>query len=345
MKKSFLFATALFASASMMAATIQVEPGENTIKDALATAQAGDVLELSTGNYTEWSSYIQDKAITIKAAEGAKPVVALYAWRITTDFELDGLTINNVSKDNYLLRTGGDVAGTITIKNCTLNNKREDTTNPTPYIYLSSNTVGTLVIDNCVFSDNDKADGAIVYGSSAKVTNFTMTNSTAYNQAGELAVRLGAVTNATVDHCTLYNCGTRPIYLNGVTTCDVKNCAVVAPEAVSVYCIATYGGTVQNCLYYNLDAPRSTSATVTGCINADPQFTDAAHADFSFTKDSPLYNAATDETCIGDPRWAPKNDPTAIEQVENGKSIKRVENGQLIIIRDGVRYNGLGNRL
>ncbi len=337
MKKHLLSLCALACAVFANAAVIQVAPGENTIEAALATASAGDVLELSTGNYTEWHSQTITTAVTIKAAEGASPVVGLYAWRINTDFEMDGLTISNVSSDNYLLRTGGNVAGTIAFKNCTLNNQAA-----TPFIYLSSNSVSTLTIDNCVFTGTTKDQGGIVYAGSATVTNFSMTNSTAYNIAGELAVWVNGCTTALVDHCTFYNCGTRAVYINGsLSSCVVKNCAVVAPAEAAAYCIATYGGTVENCLYYNLNAPRSSSATVTACINEDPAFVDAANADFHFAATSPLYKAATDGTSIGDPRWAPAEegpeeegvvtvDLSTFQQI-NTPVVANLANGELTI--------------
>lgn len=310
MKKHLLSALALAVAMCANATVIQVAPGENTIEAALATAAAGDVLELTTGNYTEWHSQTITTPITIKAAEGATPVVALYKWQFTTDFEMDGLTVSNVSSDNYLLRTGGNVAGTIALKNCTFANQA-----PTPFLYLSSNTVGTITIDNCIFTGTTKNQGGIIYAGSATVTNFSMTNSTAYNIAGELAVWMGNCTNALVDHCTLYNCGTRPIYIGGtLSSCVVKNCITTMPAAPESnnYCIATYGGTVENCLYYNLNAPRS-GATVTGCINADPLFVDAANADFHLGAGSPAIAAATDGTSIGDPRWAPAGETPSEE--------------------------------
>lgn len=313
MKKHLFSFFALACAICANAAVIQVAPGENTIEAALATASAGDVLELSTGTYTEWHSQTLSIPVTIKAAEGAAPVVGLYAWRINADFEMDGLTVSNVSQDNYLLRTGGNVAGTIALKNCTFSNQA-----PTPFIYLSSNSVGTLTIDNCVFANCTKDQGGIIYAGSATVTNFSMTNSTAYNIAGELAVWVNGCATALVDHCTFYNCGTRALYINGtLTSCVVKNCVIAASETGANYCVATYGGTVENCLYYNLNAPRSSSATITGCINADPAFVDAANADFHFATTSPLYKAATDGTSIGDPRWAPAEEGPGDDPDEN----------------------------
>lgn len=302
MKKIYsLLAAALVAMAANAAVT-PVSPGENTIATAFAAAAAGDVLELSDGTYTEWGSITIDKAITFRAAEGATPDVRINVIRIAADFAAEGITFSNLSTDNYLLRTGGNVSGTISLTGCTLANQA-----PTPYIYLSSNSVETLTIDGCLFSDCAKNQGAIIYGTSATVTNFSMTNSTAYNCAGELTVWVANCTNAVVDHCTFYNCGSRVLYISGgsLISCAVSNCIVANPEMAENYCLATYAGTVDNCLYFNTNAPRSSSATITGCINADPLFADAANADFTLQPSSPAIDAATDGTSLGDPRWFP----------------------------------------
>lgn len=308
MKKVLLFVAALFCCSFVaQAATVQVAAGEKALLAAVTAASAGDVLELGTGTFTEWDAITLEKQLTIKAAEGAKPVVKIYSFKFSAGSEgsvIDGLEVENLSNDNYLFRTGGNVAGSLTFKNCVMHNKKAETTNPTPYFYLSSNTVETLTIDNCIFTDNDKTEGAIVYGSSATVTNFNMTNSTAYNMPNELAVRLENLTNAYVDHCTFYNCGTRVLYLKGMTTSLIQNCIVANPVATSNYCIASYAGDVKNVMYYNTNAPRSGS-TNTDCVNADPKFKDAANADFTLMEGSPALTAGTDGKAIGDPRWAP----------------------------------------
>lgn len=318
MKKLFLFVAAICASAALNAATITLEPGENKIGDAMATLADGDVIELQTGTYTEWSTLEFSTKVTLKAAEGATPIVQPNVIKIKNDFEANGITFINLSKDNYLLRTGADVAGTIAIKNCNLELNAE-VTNPVPYIYLSSNTVGTLVIDNCTFAPNAKTEGPIVYGLTP-VTNFTMTNSTAVACGGtDLAVYMSKLTNAVVDHCTFYNCGARVLYLKGdaMTSCTVSNCIVANAALVDQYCVATYGGTVDNVLYYNTKAPRSSDATVNGCINEDPMFVDAANGNFKLAVGSPAIAAGKDGKNIGDLRWGNEEDIPSFESLED----------------------------
>ena len=77
MKRFFLFASCALLSVMMMnAETKNVSPGSSTIAAAVKNAAAGDVLVLTNGTYTE-SSVKPTVAITIKAADGAQPVVTL----------------------------------------------------------------------------------------------------------------------------------------------------------------------------------------------------------------------------------------------------------------------------
>jgi len=331
MKKIFTFIAAMATCVSMLATTYTPAPGENVISPLVSGLADGDSIVLSTGTYTEWNSMTFSTKVTIIAAPDAQPVLHWYAIKMSNDFEINGIEMHNVSGDNNLLRTGANVTGTIAIKNCSFSLNAVVTT-ATPFIYLSSNSVGNLIIDNCVFNANSKDQGAIIYGTSATIGNFSMTNCTA-NGAGagyDLAVWVGTCTTAYVDHCTFYNCGTRAIYIatnNSLTSCLVQNCILSNPAAGSNYCIATYAGDVKNCMYYNLNAPRSSNATVTSCVNADPLFVNAANGDFTLSASSPALAAGTDGKAIGDPRWAPQG-PSTLAEALAGKTIRRALNDQ-----------------
>lgn len=306
MKKVLLFVAALFCCSFVaQAATVQVAAGEKALLAAVTAASAGDVLELGTGTFTEWDSFILDKQLTIKAAEGASPIVKIYSIKIQAPLELDGLQIENLSSDNYLLRVYENVAGTVAFKNCHFTNQA-----PTAFLVIKdSKTLDNLLIDNCVFDGAKKTDdlGGFIYAPAGIVSNFTLTNSTFMNNdKQDCGIWMQHVANAYVDHCTFYNCGTRVLYLTESTPAPylVQNCIVYNPTATSNYCVAVYAGDVKNVMYYNTNAPRSGS-TNTDCVNADPKFKDAANADFTLMEGSPALTAGTDGKAIGDPRWAP----------------------------------------
>src|SRR4051812_38713335 len=62
----------LLIAAPAHAATISVAPGGN-LSAAYNGAQSGDVIQLTTGSYGDWSTPSGSKAITVRAAAGTKP--------------------------------------------------------------------------------------------------------------------------------------------------------------------------------------------------------------------------------------------------------------------------------
>ena len=70
MRKLFTLIAAIFVAFAVNAATVQVAPGNNGIKNAVLAATAGDVIELSSGIYYEEGNFDFNKSLTIMAAEG-----------------------------------------------------------------------------------------------------------------------------------------------------------------------------------------------------------------------------------------------------------------------------------
>jgi parallel beta-helix repeat protein len=118
-----LLAVAIIASAALAfplaataAATINVGPGSTykTIQSAVTAASAGDIILVQTGTYSE--NVVVDKAITIKAASGATPVVDAGgkgpAFRVRAAATIDGFTVRNSGTSNsaiYVSGTGATV--------------------------------------------------------------------------------------------------------------------------------------------------------------------------------------------------------------------------------------------
>lgn len=211
---------------------------------------------------------------------------------------------------SYAIFSNSD-AKNISIKNCSFDYEGEAQT----ICFDENTTVGSLTIDGCLFTTGNATSQKdfILEARYTAMTDFTLTNSTVMNAGIEGSERAFYCipTNALVDHCTFYNCGVHNVYISGenLTTCQVKNCISVSPVELGDYCIKTYAGTVENCLYYNIGAPRSSDAEVIDCINADPLFVDAANGDLALQAGSPAIGAATDGTNLGDPRWTPKPKP------------------------------------
>ncbi|MCQ2341976.1 MAG: DUF4957 domain-containing protein [Paludibacteraceae bacterium] len=300
MKKIFLFVAALCATIALNATVFTLEPGENVISAAVASAQAGDVIELTgdhSNEYTESGSFIVDKAITLRAAIGTTPLVHMPKIKMNAAFAVEGIEFYGYSDYLFRCETGGDFE--ISFKNCVIHD------NPAYFIYISSGqTINALTIDGCIFYNNSKEENAVVNGSGT-IGNFVFKNSTVYNISGKYALRIQHYTTATIDHCTFYNCGERPILMaeNDHTAAAVSNVVVANPSEVTSYCIATYAGTVDNCVYYNTGSGAHSGPTVTNLTKADPKFINAAEGNFNWASDSPLKGTATDGSNIGDPRW------------------------------------------
>lgn len=303
MKKVFLFVAALCATIALNAKTITLEPGEDKIMAAIEEAEDGDVIELTgdaENEYTEWNTIRLDKALTIKAADGATPVVHMPKFCPNGgDFVIDGVEVYGF--DNYLFRTeeGGDFS--VTFKNCTFRN------NESRFYYLSEGqTVNAVTIDNCIIKNFTASENTVIYGLGT-IKSFEMKNTTIFNCSGPYPIRVYSSEHILIDHCTIYNVGKQALRLvensRGTSDVLVSNTVVASPTEQTDYAYYIYNGAVKNCVYYNTGSYRSDNATAENLVNADPKFVNAAEGNFNFTSDSPLKGTAIGGGNIGDPRW------------------------------------------
>ena len=97
MKKIFFFLAALMLSFTAQAAVVNAHPngGEaGVLSWFLSQTNAGDTLLLADGEYIQPSSMTFDKeGLVVKAAEGAKPVIALTDEGGWTTMKVDASTI------------------------------------------------------------------------------------------------------------------------------------------------------------------------------------------------------------------------------------------------------------
>ncbi len=113
----FLLSTALLCATAIHAVTINVTPGSGTLRTAVTNAAAGDVLILTDGEYNESSSIKPTVALTIQAAEGAKPVLKLSSrLEIKADFALKGVTIKSTT--DVIRCVTADAHYNLTISDC-----------------------------------------------------------------------------------------------------------------------------------------------------------------------------------------------------------------------------------
>ena len=320
MKRTILFLTcALLCAVTLNAATINVAPGSGTIKTAVATASAGDILLLSDGEYSE-SSVKPTVGIAIQAAEGAKPVVILTSrFEVSADFSIQGVTIQ--SSGEAVRMVPGSSPYDVIIRDCELSGcpsyfiRAYNTEQESPYI-------NQLTVDNCLFrmggGEANSARGIAATKIPVQIGSLRIRNSTfdggpngtgriIYLHSGDENNVIPLQGSLEIDHCTFYNStDTRGVYLANIQGSHVTNCIFMNTEERSgAVSFALYGSDskIENSLSCNAPLKLSTGAKSVACINRNPYFVDANAGNFQLYKNSPAVGAGTDESTLGDPRW------------------------------------------
>lgn len=318
MKKIQLLFAALACSFAMQAAVINCQPAGD-IAWYYGQAQPGDTLLMADGVYDEAYTMDFDKeGVVLKAAEGAKPVIALTGeWTtigLYASTTFDGIGFDGMNKCYYPISAYGSDAGTYTFKNCEF----------TGWMYWAisnhyeSNThVDNVLIENCLF--HDAAGSAIYFNDDAPTgehacANFEMKNSTLYNLVEDEYVGVihvssrseatGEQNKVVIDHITMYDCTTPD--LGGITIrkssdLSITNSIVAYSTNTDQYAFYIYGGKVENTIHYNGKA--KSGPTYTGCLTSDPLFVYPEGGNFNLRPGSPALGAATDGLNIGDTRW------------------------------------------
>ncbi len=329
MKKLFLLVPAILLALTANAIT----PGTKALYNAYNAAQAGSTIVLEAGTYDETDRLIFTKDMTIMAAEGAEVIVKTHKDNQIKEgakvkfigIKFDG---SEMGSYEYFIRSYDATDGKeLRFEKC------EMTGFAAQYLVNAAGAARTLdsvIINDCKCIGNSHDAIYIGAGSDTKETakGIIVKNSTFANFSN-LSHSVIEVDNygstktpnieVTVDHCTFYNnptsaSGYADIRVYKSTKVAISNCIFAHPEAYArcgTYC---YGGTIDNCLSYNLTSGtkghRADDINLSTCLpNADPLFTDAANGDFTLAGNyitgevSPARGAATDGSDLGDPRW------------------------------------------
>ena len=327
--KNNLFALCclVLCAVTLHAATVNVSPGTETIKTAVSKASAGDVLVLADGEYNE-SSVKPTVALTIKAADGANPVINMTSrFEVKADFTLEGIQINSTAE--AIRMVPGAAVYNVIARNCELSG--------CPSYFIRAYTmdqeapyIDKLTVENCIFhmperqnigTDDEISSRAVASPKMPQqMKNLLVQNSTfigegingtgriIYIHPGPKIEELRSIEGSVeIDHCTFYNCGdTRGVYLANIDNSHVTNCIFMNPTEISgAVSFAVYGSNsyVKNCLSYNAPVKIGTGASQEKCIGRNPYFVDAATGNFQLFKNSPAINVGTDHSTLGDPRW------------------------------------------
>lgn len=319
MNRYILSIFSLLCAAALHAATINVNPGSGTLKTAVTNAAAGDILILADGEYSE-SSVRPTVALTIKAADGTKPVVKLSSrFEVKTAFTIQGVTIESTGE--AIRMVPGSSPYDVTVKDCKLSGcpsyfiRAYNTDQTSPYI-------DKLTIDNCLFlmgSDAaNSARGIAATKTPLQVKSLLIRNSTfnggtqgtgrmIYLHSGNEDTAIPLEGTCLIDHCTFYNStDTRGVYLANINGAHVTNCIFMNTEERSgAVSYALYGANskIENSLCCNAPIKLSSGAVQNNCINRNPYFVDANAGNFQLCKNSPAVGIATDGSNLGDPRW------------------------------------------
>ena len=318
MKRLSLFFAILASCFTVQAAVINCQPAGD-LSWYYGQAQPGDTLLMADGIYDEAYTMTFDKeGIVLKAAEGAKPVIALTgAWttiELLASTTFDGITFDGTNVCYYPISAFGSDAGTYAFKNCEF----------TGWMYWAisnhyeANThVDNVLIENCLF--HDAAGSAIYFNDDAPTgehacANFEMKNSTLYNLVEDEYVGVihvssrseatGAQNKVVIDHITMYDCTTPS--LGGITIrkssdLSITNSIIAYSTNTDQYAFYIYGGKVENTIYFN--GKNKSGPTYTGCLTSDPLFVYPEGGNFNLRPGSPALGAGTDGQDIGDTRW------------------------------------------
>ena len=287
MRNTFLSLCIIACAGVLHAATINVTPGSGTLKTAITNADAGDVLVLVDGTYTESSTLRPAVPLTIRAAENTKPVLSLASRiEIKADFTLQGLTIHSTA--DVLRMVTADALFDVTIDNCLFLLGAETNTARTIYANDVPQQLRNISITDCTFDGGVNGTGRFIY----------------LYGGSDLTPISG---NARIDHCTFYNStDTRGVYPANLDGTQITNCIFMNPEErENTNSFAVYGANsyVHNCLAFNAPVKVGTGGSQADCIARNPYFVDPDNGNFQLFANSPAVHAGTDGSTLGDPRW------------------------------------------
>ncbi|MBQ6983609.1 MAG: DUF4957 domain-containing protein [Paludibacteraceae bacterium] len=336
MKKIFLLIPALVLALVANADVIEITPtsphSSNNLRQALAAAGTGDIIEMAAGTYVETGNWlaVDDKEVTVRPAEeGAEVIikpqfsVRVKAPNAAAKAEFIGVKFDcsTLESSELFVPSDNQPNQSVVLDNCELYNW---SANSALIHSTSSRKLDVISINNCYFHGFEKS---IVFVENANLVSLSITNSTFANVSASVTDSYWAAPiyvkatsgSVLVDHCTFYNVNSMSLSYGTITVeaiADpvISNCIFMLPATIDM-CATNLqaGGSVLNTLTYNYDNWQDyghyNTATKTNCIKANPLFNDLANNRYTYDGNwntmsiSPARGAATDGTDLGDPRW------------------------------------------
>lgn len=184
----FLFVL-VFSCGSATAATINVHPGTNAIKNAITKAHSGDTLKLSAGTYKEHKLVIKKNLIITGPVKTGTPTAVIDAQKLDRVFIINSgaqVTMKYLTiKNGYTLMDYGggifNVNGKVTVIGCNINHNYADLRGGG-----ISNYAGTVKVYNSNINNNcgNFYGGGIYSNGVLTVSNSNITSNVAGRGAG-----------------------------------------------------------------------------------------------------------------------------------------------------------------
>lgn len=316
--------------------------GSGALKAAVEAVWPGDTIVLANGTYSEAEVMEFNKSIVVMAAAEASPVIAQHYYsKITSgaDVKFIGIKFDGsiYPANDYCFYPFDNTAGNeLHFENC-------EFVGFNSYVLYNggSYSLDSLIVNNCYFHNNTKS--SVIYfekhateGSQTvkgvKVTNSTFANNATTPSYSVIFVRNQTGTTVsdvevTVDHCTFYNNPTTDTDHSSIrsyksTKVNITNCIFAHSEAYDRRATSCYGGSISNCLTYNLTKDASQNAhrqeggapTLSNNTTGNPLFNDLVNNNYTYDANwssgsiSPAWRSASDGTNLGDPRWDRDNE-------------------------------------
>lgn len=318
------------------AAVVPVSSGTvNAVYDAIATANDGDIIELTDmGPYLFDSQPLLDKNIIVRgnAELPEKPVMkyigsstSAHFFRIPGEqrleldnilFEGDGISDGGAALAKYVVRIENNdplLKAGVFINNCIAQNFNDKFIKP-----YGNAGMDSLVVTNSIFSNCSK-EGIVLYSGTssdpAAVIEYAEISNCTFNHIGREAIKgqTNPTTKVRIDRCTFYDIGEaekkQMIYFRDMTDVEVKNSIFAVNNNLDQEKFADFADATSlfhhNVVWDVVNAEVG-AATVYDTLHTDPQFADPVNSDFTLPEDSPLLIYADDGGAVGDSRWVPE---------------------------------------
>ena len=341
MRKLFLLIPALVLAIAVNAKVIYITPtsphSSDNLRQALAAAQTGDIIEMAAGTYVETGNWlaIEDKEVTVRAAAGAEVIIKTkYSVRVkapnaSAKAEFIGVKFDcsTLTSSELFVASADNANQKVVLDNCEL---YDWTSNNALIRSKSDRRLDVISINNCYFHGFEKS---IVFVENNNLVSLSITNSTFANVSASVTDSYYAAPiyvkstagSVLVDHCTFYNVNSMSLSYGTITVDNianpvVSNCIFMLPASVDM-CATNLkaGGDVKNCLTFNYDNWQPyghyNTATKTDCVKANPIFEDAANADYTLSIASNARGKGLSGEDLGAPRWYKTISPVTIPAV------------------------------